>query len=621
MKNRLFGVFRRERSEEAPKNAWKRIAAVLLSLCVAASALTVPVYAIPAVIPFLGKLFVEIGVSWILGESAHAILNSNESLNDTQRQQILSSVSDSVSSGALVEFYADDDQKTVFVQPVGGLSGEQAEMAQFIANSVKSDLSKVGVTGQSLGQSVYSSITNNTNLPDAPGKSQLRSESYSLLKTSAMNAMNLYVAKEAYEAKTEQKVESLSELQEVLGDSLPMYNFSFTGPNPTLSYTSPEYTRVSAILKDGFVFTPAAAFTPGQTSFTSEQTEYIASYASRYVHSGGNFIRLNNEHDPLYAFNYYFLTGDGNIYFSSYISYNANGNIPGNSFPLNTTGFYDSSGKYISGSAAKEIASRITSVGAVLNTGNQVPSAIPVNTEAPSESDFTTTAGGEAVSKDIPRSDIENIVGGAIGMGLIGADAPTIGADGTITKADDIPIEKLGAILEAITSGNLNLDSMEEYLSLISTLVANGNLTATEQQRILENIGAFLGAGAADLSAIKDILKEWAKAAEAEAVEENLDFELPDVTIIDKFPFSLPFDVYYIFDLLCTEPKKPIFTFPIKTTLKVGKFSCKVDESFTLDLTALKIGGVDMVRAFINTATIILFSFSLIAGTRKFIWK
>lgn len=628
MKNRLFGIFRRARSVCAPKNAGKRIFAAFLSVCVAVSAFVVPVHAIPAVIPFLGELFLDFIVGYAAGTSAHAILNSNSDLNDLERQQILSSVSEASASG-LVEFVANDDQKTIYVQPVSGLSGEQLEMAQLISESIQSDLNKSAGAGMSWSKHIYSSITNNTTLPDSPSDNALEAAAYSFLKTSAYNAMNAYVASKAYDDLLDSNNSTASAIEAALGESFPRYYFDITNPSKSshINFKSPEKGNISSLTLNGFTFTPMISYTIGHY-FTESEAKLLASYSPSYLKA--NYLQRSdywvpqlNSSSPIYAYTYYYLTDDGQIYFGSG-DYIANGFTHESRTLDNSPLLKDATGRTIKGGSAeaREIYSHITSIGVCMNTGNVLQSAIPVDVGTLTDDDFYTTSGGESISEEIPNTDTENIIGGAIGMGLIGADAPlTIGADGTITAADGIPIDKLGEILEAIQSGSINLDSIEDYLSLISTLVGAGNLTATEQKKILENIGAYMGAFAGDISAIKDILKEWAKAAEAEAAAENLDFDLPDVTIIDKFPFSLPFDVYYVLDLLCTDPKKPIFTIPIKTTLKAGEFSYTVDKTITLDLTTFKIGNVDMVQAVINTGVTIAFVFALIAGTRKFIWK
>lgn len=616
MKNRLFGVLRRARSVCAPKNAGKRIFSAFLSVCLAVNAFSVPSFAIAAwVAAGIEKVFEQIVVGWFASGCVDTILGSGD-FSDWVSQTISTSV---MSDNSIRCYYSEGGDRFQF-SPSSSLSGDELDCAQFVCDYMNE---RMAINSASL----YYDINAN-NPVDTASSFIMSTIGYSTLKEDAYNALNAYVASKAYNDLFEENELTASALESALGESFPRYYFDITDPSKSarLSFKSPERGNMSSLRKDGFTFTPFVSYTPGQTSFTSNQVDSLISFAPDYFYKRDGMVYLFSYPElpsKLYSFNYYFLTDDGNIYFSAYNNYFESGTLGSMGYSLISNRFYDVSGRYITGSSASEINNHIVSVGIVLNTEGQIHSSIPVNVkDTLTNNDFWIETGGESVSKDIANSGAENIVGGAIGMGLIGADALlTIGEDGKIAAADGIPIDKLGDILEAIQSGNLNLDSIEDYLSLISTLVGNGNLTMTEQQKILENIGAYAGAFAGDISEIKDILKEWAKAAEAEAAAENLDYDLPDVTIIDKFPFSLPFDVYYVLDLLCAEPKKPIFTIPIKTTLKVGNFRYTIDKSITLDLTTFKIGNVDMVQAVINTGVTIAFVFALIAGTRKFIWK
>lgn len=615
MKNRLFGVLRRARSVCAPKNAGKRIFAAFLAVCVAVSSLTFSAFAVAeAAFYTLGSLILGYLITYSSSEAADVIGQGlgdfGENFQDFKGR--LNAVN--FTDNSVVCRYQEWDNSYYFYVNDSGLSESDREIAQFICDYYNQNFEEYNYSAE---QALY--------YGDKGDHVSMEAKFYEKLKTGCYNAVNAYVAKEAHEARTGQRIESITQLHDILGDSVPKYDFSFTGPTPTLSFTSPEVTKATALFKDGFTFTPAASFIPGQTSLTDGQLDYLVSFAPDFITKGDGFLCTTQSTDrqySLHAFNYYFMTDDGSLYFSSFSMYRSDGELGKYSYPLSsaTSGFYDISGKFISGASAAEIRSHISSVGVVLNTGNQIASSVPIDFSGSlKDEDFVTSSGGVEIVNGIPRTGIENILGGAIGAGLIAADAPlTIGADGSIIAADGIPVDKLGEILEALQAGNLNLDSMAEYLSLISTLVANGNLTATEQQKILENVNTNIKATAKDIAEIKDILKEW---ADADELEENLDFDLPDVTIIDKFPFSLPFDVYYVLDLLCAEPKKPIFTIPIKTTLKVSGFRYTVDKTITLDLTTFKIGNVDMVQAVINSGVTIAFVFALIAGTRKFIWK
>lgn len=504
-----------------------RFFAVLLSICVAASVLTVSAAAVAeAAFYTLGSLILGYLISYSSSEAADVIGQGlgdfGENVQDFKGR--LNAVN--FTENSVVCRYQEWDNSYYFYVNDSGLSESDQEIAQFICDYYNENFEEYNYSAK---QALY--------YGDKGDHVSMEAKFYEKLKTGCYNALNSYVAKESHEARTGQKIESFTELHDILGDSVPKYDFSFTGPNPTLSFTSPEFSKVSVLLKDGFTFTPAASFTPGQTALTDGQLDFLVSCAPDFITKGNGYLRttqLTDRHYSLYAFNYYFMTDDGNLYFSSYSSYNADGDLASYSYPLSaaTSGFYDVTGKFYSGKDAAEIKSRITSVGVVLNTGNQVPSSVPLNFSGSlNDEDFKTTSGGVEIVNGIPRTGIENILGGAISTGLIAADAPlTIGADGSIIAADGIPIDKLGEILEALQSGNLNLDSIADYLSLISTLVGNGNLTMTEQQKILENVNANTKAGAKDLAQIRAAIDELTKEYEWEAEDESADGEISWIT-------------------------------------------------------------------------------------------
>ncbi len=126
-------------------------------------------------------------------------------------------------------------------------------------------------------------------------------------------------------------------------------------------------------------------------------------------------------------------------------------------------------------------------------------------------------------------------------------------------------------------------------------------------------------------SKTKDITVTNEATKEAELVIEQSkpgDIDIPDSdTIIDKFPFSLPFDLYRLLTIFVAEEKKPIFTVPIKTSFGWSDIEVNVDESFTLDFTQFQIGGVDIVQCLIRTSFYVLFVAFLIKITPKMILK
>ena len=109
---------------------------------------------------------------------------------------------------------------------------------------------------------------------------------------------------------------------------------------------------------------------------------------------------------------------------------------------------------------------------------------------------------------------------------------------------------KLQELIDAIGEGNLQFEDVQEYLDLITQLIGAGNLTASQQKALLDNINT-------NIQSITNAITGTA------AADTKFDVKTPS-TIINKFPFCLPFDIYNIFNLLSAEPKIPEFDIPLK---------------------------------------------------------
>ena len=120
-------------------------------------------------------------------------------------------------------------------------------------------------------------------------------------------------------------------------------------------------------------------------------------------------------------------------------------------------------------------------------------------------------------------------------------------------------------------------------------------------------------------SKTKDITVTNEATKEAELVIEQGnagDIDTPDVdSITDKFPFSLPFDIYNLVTIFVRDEQKPIFEIPIQTTLDIAGEDYKVDEKIVLDLTQFQLNGVDIIRVFTRTVTYVAFIAFLIKIT------
>ena len=147
----------------------------------------------------------------------------------------------------------------------------------------------------------------------------------------------------------------------------------------------------------------------------------------------------------------------------------------------------------------------------------------------------------------------------------------------------------------------------------------------TDVENTIGNMGlAGVGSGATKGtvsvdSKTKDITVTNEATKEAELVIEQGnagDIDTPDVdSITDKFPFSLPFDIYNLVTIFVRDEQKPIFEIPIQTTLDIAGEDYKVDEKIVLDLTQFQLNGVDIIRVFTRTVTYIAFIAFLIKIT------
>lgn len=136
----------------------------------------------------------------------------------------------------------------------------------------------------------------------------------------------------------------------------------------------------------------------------------------------------------------------------------------------------------------------------------------------------------------------------------------------------------------------------------------------------LAGVGSGTAKGTVSVdSKTKDITVTNEATKEAELVIEQGnagDIDTPDIdSITDKFPFSLPFDIYNLVTIFVRDEQKPIFEIPIQTTLDIAGEEYKVDEKIVLDLTQFQLNGVDIIRVFTRTVTYIAFIAFLIKIT------
>lgn len=174
-------------------------------------------------------------------------------------------------------------------------------------------------------------------------------------------------------------------------------------------------------------------------------------------------------------------------------------------------------------------------------------------------------------------------------------------------------------------SDNVNQFLVQAQEGAIHSKENTVKIPLTGVENTIGNMGlAGVGAGATKgtvsvNSKTKDITVTNEATKEAELVIEQGnagDIDTPDVdSITDKFPFSLPFDIYNLVTIFVRDEQKPIFEIPIQTTLDIAGEDYKVDEKIVLDLTQFQLNGVDIIRVFTRTVTYVAFIAFLIKIT------
>ncbi len=150
-------------------------------------------------------------------------------------------------------------------------------------------------------------------------------------------------------------------------------------------------------------------------------------------------------------------------------------------------------------------------------------------------------------------------------------------------------VEQLKAILEYLKG--LNIEGLGEYMQQLETTLDGLKQGDEDREAILGDISGQLNELKNRLdslglesvgSDIKSISENLAKLLNIEIsaeldISETIDkFNTPD-SITTKFPFSLPFDVYNVFNILSADPVAPQFEIPIDMTTIGG-------EVYTIDI-------------------------------------
>lgn len=203
-----------------------------------------------------------------------------------------------------------------------------------------------------------------------------------------------------------------------------------------------------------------------------------------------------------------------------------------------------------------------------------------------------------------------------------------VGLGGTVFDPS-VPVQECGYVLLKEGSSAFSNFKIAATEGAIENKRNDVSIPLTGVENTIGNMGlAGVGSGTAKGtvsvdSKTKDITVTNEATKEAELVVEQGkpgDIDIPDNdTIIDKFPFSLPFDLYRMLTIFVVPEQKPIFTFPIETTITNGGLNYKIDEEIKVDLTRFQFMGQDIVRLVLRSTFYVGFVIMLIHVTSKFI--
>lgn len=445
-----------------------KIISILLAVIMAFSFLTIPVRA-EALMAAAAAVVLGLAVGAIAELSAGLISQAVESGVDAY-QDVVSSCRSSFhnlvqDNNSILVSYRDFDSDTTIhsverIYPNSSLTGDELEIAHAICDAINNS----GNIKQYLS---YNAISNTL---------VLTTEGYEQMKKQVVNAWLSYVREKAGKA-----------LQEDVG--VPTYDFDFVGP--IQGATFPSGTTRTGLQKGDFYFTSPIRYNGTSYMTKAEAALYIPSlpsgwYIDTEVDYDGNVRVCYSVPVDTYS-SVYVIYNNTLYYYKVYSGGNSAFPFTGYFSTRNLSNFVSKDGVVLSTLVSSESDIIGLPVGECYNI---VPGSGQFYPDyAITDDDFNAITGGGSI--DIPLTEDEAALVGGLGFGLLNRDSLLdFNADGSLASADGIPIDKLQQILEALQNGTLEFDDIQSYLQTMSTLIANGNLTASEQQKLLENINA-----------------------------------------------------------------------------------------------------------------------------------
>lgn len=237
---------------------------------------------------------------------------------------------------------------------------------------------------------------------------------------------------------------------------------------------------------------------------------------------------------------------------------------------------------------------------------------------------------------DIPTGEDLVIDPSYAGEGTVDPPSPTTDPDNPPSEEEGITLPWLATLLgllglgqltgidEGIKSGIDNLvdsitntaqdvyDGVRDWADTASSTIAQG--IEGVRAKLGEIAGVITGGLALGIESIQSALGSIAETIghAFDPPSKNVDWDkLKNIQLFNKFPFSIPSDLYYLFGLVAADPVAPCVKIPFDMTFLGGE---NIDA--TVDLATY-----DNVAAIIRNFEFIAFVIGMLYLTKSLIWK
>lgn len=237
---------------------------------------------------------------------------------------------------------------------------------------------------------------------------------------------------------------------------------------------------------------------------------------------------------------------------------------------------------------------------------------------------------------DIPTGEDLVIDPSYVGEGTVDPPSPTTDPDNPPSEEEGITLPWLAALLSLLGLGKLTgidegvksgIDHLVDSITSTAQNVYDGirDWADTARSTIAQGIegvraklgeiaGVITGGLALGIESIQSALGSIAETIghAFDPPSKNVDWDkLKNIQLFNKFPFSIPSDLYYLFGLVAADPVAPCVKIPFDMTFLGGE---NIDA--TVDLATY-----DNVAAIIRSFEFIAFVIGMLYLTKSLIWK